>query len=147
MKNKFIQRIVTTGNSLAPLPLRLAMGAVFMAHGAQKLFGWFGGNGLEGTGKFFEGTLGLNPGIYWAGAAGAAEFLGGLLLLLGLFTRFGALMTGSVMVVAILLVHKDAFFVNEGGMEFALTLLAAAVALLITGGGAASLDRFLQGKA
>lgn len=144
MKNKFLQRLVSTGNSLAFLPLRLAVGIVFVAHGSQKLFGWFGGNGLEGTGGFFEEAIGLSPGIFWAFSAGAAEFLGGILLFFGLLTRLGALLIAIVMVTAILLVHRDAFFVNEGGMEFALTLLAAALALLIGGGGALSLDRFLN---
>jgi putative oxidoreductase len=111
----------------------------------QKLFGWLGGKGLEGTAGFFAGKLGLTPGILWALLAGIAEFGGGLLVLLGLFTRLGALFISTVMLVAIFKVHWGAFFMPTG-IEYAVSLFAAAVALLISGGGKFSLDTRLAQK-
>lgn len=137
-------KLIYTHNTYAVIPLRLALGAVFIAHGAQKLFGWFGGHGLAGTGGFFEG-LGMTPGVFWATMAGSAEFFGGLLVLLGLLTRVGAVSLAITMAIAILVVHRQAFFLPEG-MEFVVTLLAASLALLIAGGGAASVDRAIVTK-
>lgn len=145
MKNRLISKLLSTGNSLALLPLRLAVGVVFVAHGSQKLFGWFDGGGIEGTSGFFEG-LGLAPAAFWAVSAGLAEFLGGVLLILGLFTRLAGLLIAGVMATAIFMVHRNAFFVGEGGMEFALTLFTAALAFLIAGADRFSLDRFLSRK-
>ena len=127
----------------ATIPLRIALGLIFMAHGGQKLFGWLGGKGLEGTAGFFAMKLGLTPGMFWAALAGLGELGGGLLVLLGLFTRLGAFSIAMVMLVAILKVHWGAFFM-PAGMEYAASLLAAAVALLIVGGGKFSLDAQLQ---
>jgi len=124
-------------------PLRLALGLIFLAHGGQKLFGWLGGKGLAGTAGFFAGKLGLEPGMLWALLAGLGEVGGGLLLLLGLFTRLGALVVALIMLVAILKVHWGVFFMPTG-MEFALALFAMALALLIIGGGKFSLDARLQ---
>lgn len=137
------KRIIHTGHSYAALPLRLALGLVFIAHGAQKLFGWWGGNGLEGTAGFFENSLGLAPGIFWAFLAGAGEFVGGIMILLGALTRIGATLTGVTMIVALFLVHRNAFFLPEG-MEFVLTLLAASLALIVIGGGAFSVDSTIE---
>ena len=135
----------TDGRQWATIPLRIALGVIFMSHGGQKLFGWLGGKGLEGTGAFFAGKLGLTPGIVWATLAGLAEFGGGLLVLLGLFTRLGALAIATVMLVAIFKVHWGAFFMPTG-IEYPFSLLAAAVALLIAGGGKFSLDTLLAKK-
>ncbi len=121
------------------IPLRIALGVIFLSHGGQKLFGWLGGKGLEGTAGFFAGKLGLTPGMLWATLAGLAEFGGGLLILLGLFTRLGAFFIATVMLVAIFKVHWGAFFMPTG-MEYAFSLFAAAVALLLAGGGKFSLD-------
>ena len=118
---------------------RLILGLVMAAHGAQKLFGWFGGYGLKATAGFFSEQLGLNPGLFWATLASSGEFFGGLLLLLGLATRFAAATIAITMVVAIATVHNSAFFA-PAGMEFPLTLLAISIALLIGGGGALSSD-------
>lgn len=141
MKNKIAQ-LITTSNTLASLPLRLGLGLVMVAHGAQKLFGWFGGYGLQGTAGFFEGSLGMKPGILFASLAGGTEFFGGLLLLIGLATRPSAFLIGFTMLVGIVTVHPNAFFAPEG-MEYALTLLFVSIALILTGGGALSLDRRL----
>lgn len=127
------------------IPLRLALGAVFLVHGGQKLFGWMGGGGIKGTGVFFS-DKGLDPGLLYAWLAGGGEFLGGLLILIGFLTRFGALLTGVCMVMAILLVHRDAFLLKESGMEYVVTLLAGSLTLLIAGGGALSIDRMLGKK-
>jgi putative oxidoreductase len=135
--------ILKTSNSAAFLPLRLGVGAVMIAHGAQKLFGWFGGYGLEGTGKYFAENLGLEPGVLMAALAGGTEFLGGILLVLGLLTRVSGLALAGTMAVAIWTAHPDAFFASNGGMEYPLTLLLASLTLAIGGGGICSLDRRL----
>ncbi|MFZ9683440.1 MAG: DoxX family protein [Cephaloticoccus sp.] len=142
MNNKIQSLLRTDSTNWALLAPRLVVGLVMAAHGAQKLFGWFGGYGLEGTADFFGEKLGLTPGLFWATVAGSGEFFGGLLLILGLATRLGALSIAITMVVAILTVHRTGFFA-PAGMEFPLTLLAASLALLIGGGGAASADACL----
>jgi putative oxidoreductase len=140
MKNWLLS---TDEKQWATVPLRIALGVIFMAHGGQKLFGWLGGHGLSGTAAFFAAKLGLTPGLLWATLAGLGEFGGGVVVLLGLFTRFGALMIAIVMGVAIVKVHWGYFFMPKG-IEFTFALLAAAVALLIAGGGKFSLDAWLQ---
>lgn len=139
--NKLIRCVLSTRSSnWATLPLRLAAGSVFLAHGSQKLFGAWGGYGLQGTAGFFENTLHMKPGILWALLAGSGEFFGGLALLLGFATRIFGLVTGTVMVVAICSVHNSAFFLDKGGMEYPFTLLLVSLALVISGGGALSVD-------
>ena len=114
-----------------PMPLRLAVGAVFIAHGAQKLFGAFGGSGLRGFSGMLGG-MGLQPAMGWAVLVACVEFFGGICLVLGVLTRWCALLLGVVMLVAIFGVHlKDGFF----GIEYQLTLLAACVSLLLSGAG------------
>ena len=119
------------------LLLRLAVGGVMAAHGAQKLFGWFGGYGLEGTSGWLE-SLGFRPGRIQAAIAGWSEFLGGLLLVLGLLTPLGAAAVIGVMIVAIGSVHwEKGFFNSAGGYEFNLLLAVVAAALAFTGAGSA----------
>lgn len=146
MKKNLFRKLIATGDSLAFVPLRLAAGTIFAAHGAQKLFGWFGGNGLNATGAFFEESLGLAPGIFWALSAGAGEFFGGLMIATGALTRVGAGLNAIAMAVAVLLVHRQAFFASDGGMEYPLLLLAVSLTLLVSGGGGTSVDRVLYGK-
>lgn len=125
------------------LLLRLTVGLALAAHGSQKLFGWFGGYGLNGTGQFMEG-LGFRPGRRHALAAGLVEFSGGLLLALGLLTPLGAALGASVMVVAAVTVHaKNGFFAASGGYEYNLVLGVAALSVAFTGPGALSLDALL----
>jgi putative oxidoreductase len=125
---------------LGILVLRMAFGAAIAAHGAQKLFGWFGGYGLKGTGGFFE-TIGFRPGIAFAAAAGLSEFGGGVLLVLGLFTPLGAAGALAAMLVAWVSVHlNNGFFAMNNGIEVPFLYAVAAVGLAFTGGGAFSLD-------
>ena len=143
--NKLTQ-IIATQNSFSPLALRLPLGIIFAAHGAQKLFGWFGGYGLEGTGQWMA-SIGLEPGLLMAALSGSAEFFGGVFLLLGLLTRPTALVLAVTMLVAIFSVHiSHGLFMSNNGYEFALALLAGAVSLLISGGGRASLDKLIVNK-
>jgi len=121
--------------------LRVTVGGLFAGHGAQKLFGWFGGNGLEGTGGFFQSRLGLRPGRGHATAAGLAEAGGGALLATGFLTPLGALLTSSTMATAIRLVHRrNGLWNSDGGAEYNLVLMAAAFAITAAGPGRWSLD-------
>lgn len=132
--------------ALVMAALRVGGGIIFAAHGAQKLFGWFGGYGLEGTGQFFD-SVGLPPGYLMALLAGAAEFFGGLALILGLLVRPAAASLAFAMLVAIFSVHfSKGFFMDKGGYEYALALFAVSVSLVFSGAGRASLDRALSAK-
>ena len=125
--------------------LRLVIGGLHVAHGAQKLFGAFGGGGPEGTGQFFE-SAGLKPGKQLAQTAGAAEVAGGALLALGLATPLGATMLSGVQVTAIRAVHFErGLWITEGGFEYNLTVLAALFALT-EGPGALSVDGGFGGE-
>jgi putative oxidoreductase len=129
--------------ALGLLLLHLTLGLIFFAHGAQKLFGLFGGQGLQGTTKFFE-MLGLYPAQWWAIAAALGETLSGLLMALGLFTPLAALLIAAVMLVAFLRVHmQHGFWNSKGGYEYNLVLFVLALALAITGAGRFSLDALI----
>jgi putative oxidoreductase len=122
---------------------RLIFGGLIAAHGAQKLFGWFGGHGLSGTGGFFE-HLGFRPGRFFAAAAGLAEWGGGLLLALGFVEPAAAALIVSVMIVAAGSVHwAHGVFAASNGIEVPLLYGAAAAALALTGPGAYSIDAAL----
>jgi putative oxidoreductase len=128
---------------IALLGLRLVVGLGLAAHGAQKLFGVFGGHGIGGTAGFFE-QIGLRPGKLHAWAAGTAEFLGGLLIALGLVTPFAAAALIAVMTAAVLTVHlPNGFFATSNGYEYNLVLAAAVFALAGIGAGDWSLDNAL----
>jgi putative oxidoreductase len=125
---------------LGRLFLRGVVGPLFVGHGTQKLFGWFGGHGLDGTGGFFE-NLGLRPGKRHATAAGMAEAGGGLLLTLGAATPVAATMISATMITAIRKVHlPKGPWVTEGGYEYNLALVAAMATLVETGPGSLSVD-------
>jgi len=136
-----ITNIITkTEQSFSTLPLRLVAGLLFTAHGAQKLFAWFGGYGLEGTGQWME-SIGLAPGLLMAFMAGSAEFFGGLLLMIGFLTRPTSVVLAITMLVAIFSVHLESgLFMTNNGYEFALALLAMSVSLAFSGAGKLSLD-------
>jgi len=122
------------------LAARLVLGPLMAAHGSQKLFGWFGGHGLAGTGGFFE-MIGFKPGRFFALLAGTTEIVSGLLIAAGLLGPIGPALMLSVMIVAAVSVHlKNGFFAQSGGIEVAVLFAVAAVALAFTGFGAFSLD-------
>lgn len=121
--------------------LRITAGVTLVAHGSQKLFGWFGGYGLAGVGEWME-SIGLAPGYLMALMAGSAEFFGGLALILGLLARPAAAVLAVTMLVAIASVHlANGFFMSNNGYEFALALLAISLAVLSEGAGKLSLDQ------
>jgi putative oxidoreductase len=135
-----LKNIIASEQSNATLPLRLIAGVIFTAHGAQKLFAWFGGYGLEATGQWME-SIGITPGYLMALMAGSAEFFGGLLLIVGLLTRPTSFVLAITMAVAIVTVHLEhGLFMSNNGYEFALTLLAISISLMISGAGNLSLD-------
>ena len=122
---------------------RMVFGLLMAAHGTQKLFGWFGGYGLAGTGGFFE-QLGFRPGRFFAATAGATELVAGLLVAVGLLGPLGPAMIVSVMLVAMATVHwQHGLFAQNNGIEVPLLYAVAAVALALTGFGAFSLDAAL----
>jgi putative oxidoreductase len=146
MSNRLIHRIVSTEAGWAPLALRIPVGIILAAHGAQKLFGLFGGYGLVATGQFME-SIGIHPGVPMAVLAGSAEFFGGLALLFGLLVRPAVALVAFTMAVAIFSVHiGHGLFMANNGFEYALSLLAVAVALLVSGAGRASVDASLSAR-
>ena len=126
--------------NIALLLLRVVAGLVMAAHGAQKLFGWFGGYGIAGTAGYFE-QLGFRPGRAFATAAALAEFVGGLLIALGFLGPVGPAIVLATMIVAAVSVHwPKGLFAQNGGYELALLYAIVAVALALTGPGAYSID-------
>ena len=121
---------------LGLLLIRLVIGLLFVGHGAQKLFGWFGGYGLKGTGGWLE-SIGMRPGVLMAFLAGAGEVLGGLLFAAGVYTWIGAALITITMLVAIFTVHgRNGLWSTSNGMEYNLVLIAAAIGVALTGPGA-----------
>ena len=144
MNAQFTKALLQSNGGFAALVLRVPVGLILAAHGAQKLFGWFGGYGLEGTGQWLA-SIGLEPGYLMALLAGSAEFFGGLALVLGLLTRPAAVVAAFTMLVAIFAVHiGNGLFMANNGYEYALTLFAATVALAIQGAGRFAVDNLLQ---
>lgn len=125
------------------LLLRATIGLTLAAHGAQKVFGWFGGLGLEQTGRAFD-AIGFQPGRRQALAAGLVEIAAGVLLVLGCATPLAAALTVSVMMVAAVSVHgRNGFFITDGGYEFNIVFGVAALTIAFTGPGLYSLDAAL----
>ena len=146
MKMSVMNRILLSKAGAAALILRVPVGLILAAHGAQKLFGWFGGNGLAGTAGWLS-SMGMEPGLLMAILAGGAEFFGGLALVLGLLTRPAALVAAFTMLVAIFSVHiGNGLFAADDGYEYALTLMVALLALAVQGGGYLSMDNALSKK-
>jgi len=143
-----LQKTVHTSNDFAVTILRLALGVVFSAHGAQKMLGWFGGYGFSGTMGFFTHQMGI-PAVF-AFLAICAEFFGGLGLIVGFLGRIAAFGIMCNMIVAVMLVHaKNGFFMNWAGnqkgegFEYHVLAIAALLAIIIKGSGAFSVDGFL----
>ncbi|WMC11466.1 DoxX family protein [Oceanimonas pelagia] len=140
MATTSVRALFQSNGGYAALALRVPVGVILAAYGAQKLFGWFGGYGLEGTGQWMA-SIGLTPGYLMALLAGSAEFFGGLALVLGLLTRPAALVSAFTMLVAAFSVHiGNGLFMSNNGYEYALTLFAATLALAIQGAGHVALD-------
>ena len=139
--------IFSTGNNYAPLALRLVLSSVLFPHGAQKLLGWFGGFGFQGSMGYFTGDVGL-PWIVGLTVI-IIEFFGPLFLLLGLGTRIWSLGILSIMIGIIITTFNDSFFMNwfgsqkTEGYEFFLLAIGMALSLVISGGGKYSIDAFL----
>ena len=141
-----MRKITITWPVWFTLPIRMALGGIMFAHGAQKVLGSFGGPGFNAfTSNPNAPFPFMKPAWLWWGAAALSEFVGGILIVLGLFTRVGAFLVACTMITAILAVHWPAFFAPKG-IEYPLALLAMAISLLISGGGMASFDMALSGS-
>ncbi|HWF88577.1 MAG TPA: DoxX family protein [Pyrinomonadaceae bacterium] len=140
------RRIIATSPTWFTVPIRLALAAVFIAHGSQKVLGTFNGPGFK---TYISGNTPfgfMRPAWLWLTAAAFSEFVGGVLVGVGFLTRVGAFCIACVMVTAIAGVHwPGGFFAANRGYEYPMSLLAIAIALLIAGGGQASIDRALSG--
>jgi putative oxidoreductase len=128
-----------SGADLGLLLMRLVVGTIFMAHGGQKVFGWFGGPGLDGFAEDLSG-MGYSPADALAALTGFTELVGGVLVVLGLFTPLAAAGLLAVMVNAIWVKWNAGLFATEGGFEFELALAALAAGLVLSGAGRAALD-------
>ncbi|MDO9169727.1 MAG: DoxX family protein [Methylobacter sp.] len=143
MMRNLIQKTLISDAGLEAVILRVPIGLILAAHGSQKLFAWFGGYGLDGTGQWMA-SVGLHPGFAMALLAGSAEFFGGVALILGLLTRPAATINAVTMLVALFWVHwGNGFFLDTHGIEYALALLSATTALIFMGGGQYSLDALI----
>jgi putative oxidoreductase len=138
------RRLISTSATWVPLPLRLAMATIFVAHGAQKVLGSFNGPGFEKWLSFPVPFSFMKPAWLWLAAAAFSELIGGILFFLGLLTRVGAFLIACTMVTALAGKHWPNFFA-PGGIEFPLALVAICLALLISGGGIASVDLAMSG--
>jgi putative oxidoreductase len=123
----------------API-LRITLGGMLIPHGCQKLFGLFGGMGLSANAALFD-RIGYSPGMFWGTLVGCTELIGGILLVVGLFTRFAAVAVLIFMVVAVKFTSAKGFFWSNGGFEFPLLIGICALFFLIRGGGLWSVDR------
>ena len=135
-----LRRIIATSATWVPVPIRLGLGVIFVAHGAQKVLGSFNGPGLQKFISFPPPFAFMRPGWLWMGAAAFSELIGGGLIILGLLTRVGAFFIACTMLTAIIGVHSKAFFASNQGLEYPMALLSICLALLISGGGMASVD-------
>ncbi|ANY65175.1 oxidoreductase [Paenibacillus sp. BIHB 4019] len=126
------------------LIIRVVLGLLMVGHGAQKLFGWFGGYGLKGTGGWLD-SIGVKPGVLMALAAGLSEAVGGLLFAAGLWTWVGAVLLIIPMIMAIVKVHGvNGLWSTQNGYEYNLVLIAVFVGVALTGAGELSIDALLK---
>ena len=134
------RKLILTWPVWFTLPVRLALGGIMFAHGAQKVLGSFGGPGFNAIVSTPSAPFSfMQPSWFWWGAAALSEFVGGILIVLGLLTRVGAFFVACTMITAVFGVHWPLFF-GPKGIEYPLALLAMSLALLISGGGMASVD-------
>jgi putative oxidoreductase len=139
------RKLIATWPVWMTIPIRLALGIIFVAHGTQKVLGSFEGPGLAKFTSYPAPFPFMRPFWLWMGAAAFAELIGGILVFLGLLTRVGAFLIACVMLSAVVGVHWPRFFANNQGLEYPLALLAMCLALLISGGGMASVDLAMSG--
>ena len=140
------RKLIATSATWFPLPIRLALGAVMFAHGAQKVLGSFGGPGFNAFISNNTPFSFMRPTWLWLAAAAVSELVGGLLLIFGFLTRVGAFFIACTMLTAIVGVHwSGGFFAANRGYEYPLALLGMAIALMVSGGGQASIDKGLSG--
>ena len=140
------RKLIATSPTLVTIPIRLALGSVMIAHGAQKVLGLWGGPGFK---AFTSGETPhpfMKPAWLWLGAAALSELLGGVFVTLGFLTRIGAFFIACTMLTAVTMHWPGGFFGSNKGYEFPMSLLAMAIALLIAGGGQASVDKALSGS-
>jgi putative oxidoreductase len=129
-------------SDFAQAALRIGLGGILWAHGMQKLFGAFNGLGISGNAAFFD-KVGYSPGMFWGTLVGCTEFIGGILLAVGLFTRPAALAVVIFLINAVYFTSKNGFFWTKVGSEYSILLLLVAFYMLIRGAGPWSLDRKL----
>ncbi|MCH8347058.1 MAG: DoxX family protein [Proteobacteria bacterium] len=139
----FLDPVYGTLKEYADPALRLTAGGFLIPHGAQKLFGWFGGYGLEGTAGYFEGTLGFSNGLLAVLASGSIEFFGGALLAFGLFTRPVAAIIAGFLLVALTFHFGNGFIWTDLGYEYPLMWAILVATFMVRGGGRYSLDRLI----
>lgn len=139
-----VRKLVATSAVWMAVPIRLALGVIFVAHGAQKVLGSFNGPGLAQFTSFPAPFPFMRPGWLWMGAAAFAELIGGILVILGLLTRLGAFLLFCTMLTAIIGVHWKGGLFLPNGFEYPMALLAMSLALLISGGGMGSIDLALS---
>lgn len=133
----------TEENSFSATILRFGVGIILAAHGSQKLFAWFGGYGLKGTGQWMD-SIGLTPGYWMALLAGSAEFFGGIALIIGFLTRPAAIVCAFTLLVALFVVHLgNGFFLSTNGFEYAFALSIACLAIATQGAGKWSIDHYI----
>lgn len=138
------RKLIATAPTWFNLPVRLTLGLIFFAHGAQKVLGAFGGKGLSASIAGDAPYSFMRPSWLWLGMAAFSEFIGGILVFFGLLTRVGAFFIAITMLVAMFGVHwPNGFFLSNRGYEYTFALLGMAVALVIAGGGRASVDEML----
>ena len=141
------RRLIATSATWFTLPIRLGLGAVMIAHGAQKVLGSFNGPGFN---TYISGNTPftfMRPAWLWLSAAALSELVGGIFVAIGLLTRVSAFFIACTMLTAVVGVHwGGGFFASNRGYEYPLSLLAMAIALLIAGGGQASVDKALSGR-
>jgi putative oxidoreductase len=140
------RRLIATSPTWITVPLRLALGIVFIAHGLQLVFGMWGGPGLNKFAHFDAPFHFMRPAWLWMGAAALSQLIGGVLVLLGLLTRGGAFLLMCVMLTALTGVHLSHGFFLPNGFEYTFALTGVCLALLIAGGGQASMDAAIAGS-
>lgn len=140
------RKLIATAPTWFTLPVRFTLGLIFFAHGAQKVLGMFGGKGLSAAIAGDVPFSFMRPSWLWLGAAAFAEFIGGILVFFGLLTRVGAFLIAITMLVAMFGVHWPNFFMQNHGFEYVFALLGMALALVVAGGGRASIDEMLLNR-